>query len=170
MRSKLEDLVDGVQELRLVWEHRDVSLHPAFRLVEGVGVDDNQLLKLGLLFLLKSKPQVKLLLEGPEVSVIKLEHKVLNYCHPNKIGYWLYLFELLWAEWARLFLPPFNLIFKNNGGSFIHLAQVTSLTCKVDEQSTNSSHTWIDIFYPNPRTRVEFNGDSIVKRLCFHRV
>ena len=84
MRSKLEDLVDGVQELRLVWEHRDVSLHSAFRLVEGVGVNDDQLLKLGLLLLLKSKPQVKLLLEGPGVSFIKLEYKVLNYCHPKK--------------------------------------------------------------------------------------
>ena len=68
----VENLMDGVQELDLVRQHRDVPLHAALRLVEGVGVDDDQLLQLGLLLLLKSQSLVELVLEGPEEERRKL--------------------------------------------------------------------------------------------------
>ena len=55
--------MDGIHELDLVGQHRDVSLHPALHLVVVVGIDGNQFFKFSLLLLLKSKTLVKLLLE-----------------------------------------------------------------------------------------------------------
>ena len=77
-------------------------------------------------------------------------------------------------EWCRL---DFGIVRKKNifcvsgiakfslFGSFNYRAHVTSLTCKANVHSTNTSHTWNDIVFTNPRGREDFNGDYLVKSL-----
>ena len=54
-----------------------------------------------------------------------------------------------------------HLFFKgchHTSGSFIYSAHVTSLTCKANVQSINTSHTWIDIVYTNHKRKGRFAG------------
>ena len=55
-------------------------------------------------------------------------------------------------------------------GSFIFWCLVTSLMCSANLQSTNTSHSWIDIVYTKHKRKGWFKGDSAVKSLCWHRV
>ena len=40
-----------------------------------------------------------------------------------------------------------------HGGSFVYCAYVTSLSCKANVESTNASHTWVDIVYTNHKRK-----------------